>query len=55
MQVQMNVRYPFIVVVAVFMAAAVGLSCYESPQSFQPITTGAKPWTPPMTPTIRGS
>jgi len=30
-----------------FMAAAVGLSCYESPQSFQPITTGAKPWTPP--------
>lgn len=50
MQVQMNVRYPFIVVVAVFMATAAGLSCYESPQSFQPITTGAKPWTPPNDP-----
>ena len=50
MRVQMNVRYPFIVVVAVFMAVATGLSCYESPQSFQPITTGAKPWTPPNDP-----
>lgn len=50
MRVRMNVRYPFIVVVAVFMATAAGLSCYESPQSFQPITTGAKPWTPPNDP-----
>ena len=45
MRVQMNLRSSTIVGVAVLMAAATGLSCYE--QSFQPITTGAKPWNPP--------
>jgi len=50
MRVQMNVRYSFIVVVAVFMATASGLACYESPSSFQPVTYGAKPWTPPDDP-----
>jgi hypothetical protein len=46
MRVQMNLRSSTVVGVAALMAAATGLSCYESPQSFQPITTGAKPWTP---------
>jgi hypothetical protein len=46
MQVQMNLRSLITVGVAALMAASTGLSCYESPQSFQPITTGAKPWNP---------
>jgi hypothetical protein len=46
MRVQMNLRFSITVGVAALMAAATGLSCYESPQSFQPITTGAKPWNP---------
>ena len=28
-------------------AAIAGLSCYERPQDFQPITYGAQPWDPP--------
>lgn len=46
MRVQMNLRFSFIVGVAAFVAAA-GLGCYERPSSFQPATTGAKPWQPP--------
>jgi hypothetical protein len=48
MRVQTKVRSSFIVGVA-FMATAAGLSCYDSPK-FQPITSGAKPWTPPNDP-----
>jgi hypothetical protein len=47
MRVQMNVRSSLIVGVAAFIAAASGLACYESSPSFQPITYGARPWTPP--------
>jgi len=43
----MNARSSRIVAIAAFLAAAAGLSCYEPPQDFQPVTTGAKPWTPP--------
>jgi hypothetical protein len=47
MRVQRNVRSSFIVGVAAFIAAAAGLACYEGPHSFQPVTDGAKPWSPP--------
>ena len=50
MRVQMNLRSSIIVGVVAFMATATGLSCYESPRSFQPIADGAKPWTPPNDP-----
>ena len=41
----MNVRFSFIVVA--LMAAAAGVGCYERPESFQPVASGAKPWDPP--------
>jgi hypothetical protein len=35
------------VAIAAFLVAATGLSCYERPQDFQPVTYGAIPWSPP--------
>jgi hypothetical protein len=43
----MNARSSHVVAIAVLSAAAADLSCYELPRDFQPITYGAKPWTPP--------
>jgi|SRR5208283_4374375 len=47
MRVRKNARSSFIFGVAAFIAAAAGPACSES--SFQPITYGAKPWSPPPT------
>jgi hypothetical protein len=47
MRVPTNVRSSFIVGVAAFLVTAIGLGCYERPQSFQPVANGAQPWDPP--------
>ena len=48
MQAHMNnLRSSVILGVAALLATVSGLSCYERPDSFQPITYGAKPWNPP--------
>ena len=47
MRVKINVRSSFILGVAAFLGAASGLACYENSGSFQPVTYGARPWTPP--------
>jgi hypothetical protein len=44
----MNTRSSRIVaVMALLAAAALGPSCSDRPQDFQPVTDGAKPWAPP--------
>lgn len=43
----MKARCSLVVCFLAAFAALIGSSCSENPNAFQPITEGAKPWSPP--------
>jgi hypothetical protein len=47
MLVRMKAGASFIVGAAAFIAAVASLACSDASRSFQPVTYGAKPWSPP--------